>query len=248
MKQYIELLNDVLSNSVQKTDRTGTGTASVFGRMMRFDLAEGFPLITTKKVHFKSVVHELLWFLKGTDDTSYLNANGVSIWKAWETDLLNQEGESYPSIGPLYGVNWIHYKSPDGRDINQIDNVINEIRNRPDSRRLVVCAWNPATLPDSNLTPQENVKAGKGALAPCHAFFQFAVQDERLSCMLTQRSADLFLGVPFLSKNRFSSHTRNASHSTTFQALSPLIKLTNSTEALRTKYYPSSLYPLANAA
>ncbi len=197
MQQYMDLLKDVLANSVQKSDRTGTGTASVFGRMMRFDLSQGFPLLTTKKVHFKSVVHELLWFLKGVDDTTYLNEQGVSIWKAWETELVRDNGERYPSVGPLYGVNWIHYKGPDGQDINQIDKVINEIKSRPDSRRLVVSAWNPATLPDPNLTPQENVRAGKGCLAPCHAFFQFAVQEGKLSCMLTQRSADLFLGVPF---------------------------------------------------
>ena len=197
MKQYMELLKDVLSNSVYKSDRTGTGTSSVFGRMLRFDLGEGFPLLTTKKVHFKSVVHELLWFLKGTDDTTYLNEHGVSIWKAWETEIVGKDGKTYPSIGPLYGVNWIHFKGPDGREINQLDSVIHEIKTRPDSRRLVVSAWNPSTLPDPKLSPQDNVRAGNGALAPCHAFFQFAVQDGKLSCMLTQRSADLFLGVPF---------------------------------------------------
>lgn len=197
MKQYLELLNDVLSSSAEKSDRTGTGTLSVFGRMMRFDLSAGFPLLTTKKVHFKSVVHELLWFLMGTDDTSYLNENNVSIWREWQTEITKSNGETYTSIGPLYGVNWLHYKCSDGREINQIDNLIEEIKNRPDSRRLIVSAWNPETLPDPKISPQENVKNGKGALAPCHAFIQFSVQDGKLSCMLTQRSADLFLGVPF---------------------------------------------------
>ena len=197
MKQYLELVRDVLANSLEKDDRTGTGTYSVFGRMMRFDLSAGFPLLTTKKVHFKSVVHELLWFLRGTDDTSYLEEQGVSIWRAWQTELPNGSGGSYLSIGPLYGVNWLHFKDPNGGEINQIDAVINEIKQRPDSRRLVVSAWNPATLPDPALSPQENVRRGKGALAPCHAFFQFSVDRGRLSCMLTQRSADLFLGVPF---------------------------------------------------
>lgn len=197
MKQYLDLLKDVLANSVQKPDRTGTGTFSVFGRMMRFNLADGFPLLTTKKVHFKSIAHELLWFLQGTDDTAYLEAHGVTIWREWQTELIRENGEKYQSIGPLYGANWIHYKGPDGREINQIDNVISQIKSHPDSRRLVVSAWNPATLPDVSLSPQENVRAGNGCLAPCHAFFQFAVQDGKLSCMLTQRSADLFLGVPF---------------------------------------------------
>jgi thymidylate synthase len=197
MKQYLELMNDVLKNSVRKTDRTGTGTFSVFGRMMRFDLAKGFPLLTTKKVHFKSVVHELLWFLMGTDDTSYLEENKVSIWREWQTELIDPDGRRYPSIGPLYGKNWLYFKGSDGREFNQIDSVIEQIKTRPDSRRMVVSAWNPEHLPDPSLSPQENVRLGKGALAPCHAFFQFAVQDGKLSCMLTQRSADLFLGVPF---------------------------------------------------
>lgn len=197
MKPYLDLLRDVLENSVQKADRTGTGTFSVFGRMMRFNLAAGFPLLTTKKVHFKSIVHELLWFLQGTDDTAYLEANGVTIWRAWQTEMSRANGEKYQSIGPLYGVNWLHFRGPDGQEINQIDSVISQIRSHPDSRRLVVSAWNPVTLPDVSQSPQENVRAGNGCLAPCHAFFQFAVQEGKLSCMLTQRSADLFLGVPF---------------------------------------------------
>jgi thymidylate synthase len=198
MKQYLDLVRDVLEFGVDKSDRTGTGTLSVFGRMMRFDLQAGFPLLTTKRVHFKSVAHELLWFLKGTDDTTYLNDHGVTIWRGWETEIDRPDGGgTYPSIGPLYGVNWLHFKTHDGRIINQIDQLIDELKVRPDSRRLIVSAWNPGTLPDPTMSPHDNVRAGKGALAPCHAFFQFHVANGRLSCMLTQRSADLFLGVPF---------------------------------------------------
>jgi len=197
MKQYLDLVKDVLANGVEKSDRTGTGTKSVFGRMMRFDLAKGFPLLTTKKVPFKSVAHELLWFLKGTDDTEYLEQHGVGIWREWETTVTDATGHTHESIGPLYGVNWLHFPNPSGNAVNQIDAVIDEIRKRPDSRRLVVSAWNPGTLPDPSLNPHDNVRIGRGALAPCHAFFQFAVSDGKLSCMLTQRSGDLFLGVPF---------------------------------------------------
>jgi len=197
MKQYLDLVRDVLANGAERSDRTGTGTRSLFGRSMRFDLSEGFPLLTTKKVHFKSIAHELLWFLKGTDDTSYLDQNGVGIWREWEATVDGANGHRHKSIGPLYGVTWLHFPAADGTSINQIDYVIDEIRRRPDSRRLVVSAWNPATLPDPSLSPQENVRVGRGALAPCHAFFQFSVCDGRLSCMLTQRSGDLFLGVPF---------------------------------------------------
>lgn len=197
MKQYLDLVRDVLENGTKKTDRTGTGTISVFGRMMRFDLNKGYPLLTTKKVHFKSLAHELLWFLKGTDDTKYLNDNGVGIWKEWQTEIKNSDGNAYQSIGPLYGTNWVSFPGSNGEKINQIESVIEEIRKRPDSRRLVVSAWNPATLPDSGVSPQENVRNGRAALAPCHAFFQFVVNDGRLSCMLTQRSGDVFLGVPF---------------------------------------------------
>lgn len=197
MKEYLDLVRDVLENGVRKSDRTGTGTVSVFGRMLRVDLSEGFPLLTTKKVHFKSIAHELLWFLKGTDDTAYLAENGVGIWKEWETEVTDSAGNSHKSIGPLYGPNWVSFPGSNGETVNQIETVINEIKARPDSRRLVVSAWNPSTLPDSNLSPQENVRNGLGALAPCHAFFQFSVTDGKLSCMLTQRSGDLFLGVPF---------------------------------------------------
>jgi thymidylate synthase len=197
MKQYLELIQDVLASGRGKSDRTGTGTVSVFGRMMRFDLGQGFPLLTTKKVHFKSVAHELLWFLQGTDDTAYLEENGVTIWREWQTPVRAPDGSEKLSIGPLYGVNWLRFPGPDGREINQLDNVIEEIKARPDSRRLIVSAWNPATLPDARLSPHDNVRKGLAALAPCHAFFQFTVQDGKLSCMLTQRSADVFLGVPF---------------------------------------------------
>jgi len=197
LKQYLDLVADVLEHGEGKSDRTGTGTIAVFGRMLRFDLSAGFPLVTTKSVHFKSVAHELLWFLKGTDDTTYLEEHKVGIWRAWQTELQRADGTRYPSIGPLYGVNWLHYKTPDGHEVNQLDQLIAEIKARPDSRRLIISAWNPATLPDPSLSPHDNVRAGKGALAPCHAFFQFSVQNGKLSCMLTQRSADLFLGVPF---------------------------------------------------
>lgn len=197
MKQYLDLVRDVLANGVQKNDRTGTGTISVFGRMMRFDLSDGFPLLTTKKVHFKSIAHELLWFLKGTDDTAYLEENGVTIWREWQTPVKDANGRERMSIGPLYGTNWLRFPGPEGKEINQIASVIEEIRQRPDSRRLVVSAWNPATLPDPKLSPHDNVRRGLGALAPCHAFFQFAVAEGKLSCMLTQRSGDVFLGVPF---------------------------------------------------
>jgi len=197
MQPYLDLLNDVLLNGTEKTDRTGTGTFSVFGRMLRVDISERFPLLTTKKVHFKSIAHELLWFLKGTDDTAYLEQNKVTIWREWETPLLDISGKPYKSVGPMYGVNWTKFPSSDGSTVNQIDSLISEIKRRPDSRRLIVSAWNPATLPDAKKSPHDNVRDGRGALAPCHAFFQFAVNDGRLSCMLTQRSADLFLGVPF---------------------------------------------------
>jgi thymidylate synthase len=197
MKQYLDLVRDVLDNGTRKSDRTGTGTIAVFGRMMRFDLSDGFPLLTTKKVHFKSVAHELLWFLKGTDDTAYLEENGVGIWKEWQTEVIDSNGMTKKSIGPLYGTNWVSFPGPNGESVNQIENVVNEIKSRPDSRRLVVSAWNPVTLPDPKLSPQNNVRRGLAALAPCHAFFQFVVADGKLSCMLTQRSGDVFLGVPF---------------------------------------------------
>jgi len=176
MKQYLELLRHVLDHGVDKDDRTGTGTLSVFGWQMRFNLADGFPLVTTKKLHLKSIVHELLWFLRGETNVKYLKENGVSIWDEW----ADANGE----LGPVYGKQWRSWAAADGRSIDQISWVIDEIKRNPDSRRLVVSAWNVAELPQM-------------ALQPCHALFQFHVANRRLSCQLYQRSADIFLGVPF---------------------------------------------------
>ena len=173
---YEELLADVLANGTRKSDRTGTGTRSVFGRQLRYDLSQGFPLITTKRVHFKSIALELLWFLRGDSNVRWLQERGVTIWDEW----ADADGE----LGPVYGVQWRSWPTPDGGTIDQIQHVIDEIRRNPDSRRLIVSAWNPADIPDM-------------ALAPCHALFQFSVADGRLSCQLYQRSADMFLGVPF---------------------------------------------------
>jgi thymidylate synthase len=176
MQTYLQLLRHVLEHGARKSDRTGTGTLSVFGYQMRFDLAAGFPLLTTKKIHTKSVIHELLWFLQGSTNVRYLQENGVSIWDEWADDA----GE----LGPVYGSQWRSWPAPDGRSIDQIAELLEQIRRNPDSRRLVVSAWNPADLP-------------RMALAPCHALFQFYVANGRLSCQLYQRSADVFLGVPF---------------------------------------------------
>ena len=173
---YEDLLRDVLANGSHKSDRTGTGTRSVFGRQLRFDLADGFPLITTKRVHFKSIAYELLWFLRGESNVGWLRDNGVTIWDEW----ADERGE----LGPVYGVQWRSWPAPDGTHIDQIQQVIDTLRRDPDSRRIIVSAWNVADIPDM-------------ALAPCHAFFQFYVADGRLSCQLYQRSADMFLGVPF---------------------------------------------------
>ncbi len=189
MKQYLELMRHVKEQGSQKGDRTGTGTLSVFGYQMRFDLSKGFPLVTTKKCHLKSIIHELLWFLKGETNTKYLSDNGVKIWDAWADD----SGD----LGPVYGYQWRNWPAPDGKSIDQISEIIQLIKNNPNSRRIIVSAWNVADLPDESISPQENVKAGKMALAPCHAFFQFYVADGKLSCQLYQRSADIFLGVPF---------------------------------------------------
>ena len=189
MKQYLELLRRVRTEGAPKGDRTGTGTYSVFGHQMRFDLGEGFPLVTTKKIHLKSVIHELLWFLKGDTNTAYLRDNGVTIWDEW----ADKSGD----LGPIYGYQWRSWPAPDGSSIDQIQQIVEQIRTTPDSRRIIVSAWNPADLPDERISPQENVARGKMALAPCHAFFQFYVRDGRLSCQLYQRSADIFLGVPF---------------------------------------------------
>lgn len=189
MQQYLDLMRQVRNKGVQKGDRTGTGTLSVFGHQMRFDLSAGFPLVTTKKVHLKSIIYELLWFLKGDTNTTYLRENGVSIWDEWATE----DGD----LGPVYGYQWRSWPSPNGAAIDQVSEVIEQLRTRPDSRRLIVSAWNPAQLPDESISPQANVEQGRMALAPCHAFFQFYVAEGKLSCQLYQRSADIFLGVPF---------------------------------------------------
>ncbi|GAB2874451.1 thymidylate synthase [Microbulbifer echini] len=189
MKQYLDLMRHVRENGTVKSDRTGTGTLSVFGYQMRFDLAEGFPLITTKKCHLRSIVHELLWFLKGDTNIRYLQENKVRIWDEWAT----QDGD----LGPVYGHQWRSWPTPDGRRIDQIEQLLQQLKTRPDSRRLMVSAWNPADLPDEGVSPADNAREGRMALAPCHALFQFYVADGRLSCQLYQRSADIFLGVPF---------------------------------------------------
>ncbi|HIF18548.1 MAG TPA: thymidylate synthase [Cycloclasticus sp.] len=176
MKQYLELMQDILDNGTNKEDRTGTGTRSVFGRQMRFDLSKGFPLVTTKKLHLRSIIHELLWFLNGDTNTAYLNENGVKIWDEWADD----NGD----LGPVYGHQWRSWPTPSGGNIDQISEVLAQIKNTPDSRRLIVSAWNVGQVPDM-------------ALPPCHLLFQFYVADGRLSCQLYQRSADFFLGVPF---------------------------------------------------
>jgi thymidylate synthase len=176
MKQYLDLMRRVREHGVRKTDRTGTGTLSVFGHQMRFDLADGFPLVTTKKLHVRSIIHELIWFLSGDTNTRYLDENGVSIWDDW----ADESGE----LGPVYGKQWRSWATPDGRSIDQIAEVVETLKTNPDSRRIIVSAWNPADIPDM-------------ALAPCHCLFQFYVSEGRLSCQLYQRSADVFLGVPF---------------------------------------------------
>lgn len=186
MKQYIDLVNHVLEQGVQKGDRTGTGTKSVFGYQMRFDLSEGFPMVTTKKLHLKSIIHELLWFLKGETNIAYLKENGVRIWDDW----ADESGE----LGPIYGHQWRNWNS---EEIDQITEIIETLKINPNSRRMLVSAWNPSVLPDTSKSFAENVANGKVALPPCHAFFQFYVAEGKLSCQLYQRSADIFLGVPF---------------------------------------------------
>jgi len=189
MHQYLSLLRDVVDNGCDKADRTGVGTRSVFGRQVRFDLADGFPLVTTKRVHAKSVIAELLWFLSGSTNKNWLNEQGVTIWDEWAAP----DGE----LGPIYGAQWRSWPTPDGGTIDQLAQVVDLLRRDRDSRRLVVSAWNPAQLPAPGVSPADNAAAGRMALAPCHCLFQFYVQDGRLSCQLYQRSADLFLGVPF---------------------------------------------------
>src|SRR5690349_19292244 len=176
MRAYLDLMRHILEHGTRKSDRTGTGTLSIFGAQLRFDLNAGFPLLTTKKVHLKSIVHELLWFLKGETNVRYLKQNGVTIWDEW----ADENGE----LGPVYGYQWRHWRTPDGREIDQIKQVVQQISSRPDSRRHIVSAWNPADV-------------DRMALPPCHALFQFYVADGRLSCQMYQRSADVFLGVPF---------------------------------------------------
>ena len=186
MKQYHDLVQHILEHGNEKGDRTGTGTKSVFGYQMRFDLSEGFPMVTTKKLHLKSIIYELLWFLKGDTNIKYLTDNGVKIWNDW----ADENGD----LGPVYGHQWRNWNSD---EIDQIKDVIHSLKHNPDSRRMLVSAWNPSVLPDNSKSFSENVANGKAALPPCHAFFQFYVADGKLSCQLYQRSADTFLGVPF---------------------------------------------------
>jgi len=189
VKEYLNLLSHVVNDGAFKSDRTGTGTYSVFGYQMRFDLQRGFPLVTTKKCHLRSIIYELLWFLKGDTNIGFLQENKVRIWDEWATES--------GALGPVYGEQWRSWKTPDGAVIDQITQVVQEIKRNPDSRRLVVSAWNPSVLPDATISPQANVKKGLQALPPCHCLFQFYVLNGRLSCQLYQRSADVFLGVPF---------------------------------------------------
>lgn len=189
MKLYLELLDKVFNEGNHKGDRTGSGTLSIFGYQMRFDLSAGFPLVTTKKIHLKSIIHELLWFLKGETNLTYLHAQNVRIWNEW----ADERGE----LGPVYGYQWRSWPTPDGRHIDQIQQVIEQLKKTPNSRRIIVSSWNVADLPDESMSPQQNVAQGKMALAPCHAFFQFYVADGKLSCQLYQRSCDTFLGLPF---------------------------------------------------
>jgi len=186
MRQYLDLLSHVLEKGNRKTDRTGTGTISVFGPQLRFDLSEGFPMLTTKKLHLKSIIHELLWFLAGDTNIKYLNDNGVRIWNSW----ADENGD----LGPVYGAQWRNWN---GEGIDQITEVVHQIKTNPDNRRMIVAAWNPSVLPLSGKSFSENVALGKAALPPCHAWFQFYVSEGKLSCQLYQRSADIFLGVPF---------------------------------------------------
>ena len=189
MQQYLALLEKILNEGTVKGDRTGSGTLSIFGHQMRFPLAEGFPLVTTKKIHLKSIIHELLWFLKGETNLSYLHQQQVNIWNEW----ADERGE----LGPVYGYQWRSWPAYDGRHIDQIQHVAEQLKKTPNSRRIIVSAWNVADLPDESISPQQNVALGKMALAPCHAFFQFYVAEGRLSCQIYQRSCDSFLGLPF---------------------------------------------------
>ncbi|WP_027158687.1 thymidylate synthase [Methylobacter luteus] len=189
MQQYLDLLDKIFKEGNLKGDRTGSGTLSIFGHQMRFALDQGFPLVTTKKVHLKSIIHELLWFLKGDTNLAYLHQHQVSIWDEW----ADEQGD----LGPVYGRQWRSWPAPDDRHIDQILQVIEQLKSTPNSRRIIVSAWNVADLPDEGVSPQQNVAQGKMALAPCHAFFQFYVAGGKLSCQLYQRSCDTFLGGPF---------------------------------------------------
>ena len=186
MKQYQDLLKYIKENGVEKKDRTGTGTISVFGYQMKFDLKKGFPLVTTKKLHLRSIIYELIWFINGGTNINYLNDNGVSIWDEW----ADEKGD----LGPIYGAQWRNWNN-DG--VDQLKDVISSLKENPSSRRMIVTAWNPNIIPNTKKNFSENVKEGKAALPPCHAFFQFYVADNKLSCQMYQRSADVFLGVPF---------------------------------------------------
>ena len=186
MKQYLDLLKHIKNNGVEKKDRTGTGTISVFGYQMRFNLQDGFPLVTTKKLHLRSIIHELIWFINGDTNIKYLKDNGVTIWDEW----ADKNGD----LGPIYGYQWRNWNS-DG--VDQLNDVIKSLKTNSSSRRMIVTAWNPNIIPDSSKSFEENVRNGKAALPPCHAFFQFYVSENKLSCQMYQRSADVFLGVPF---------------------------------------------------
>jgi thymidylate synthase len=189
MQQYLDLLKDIKENGTIKGDRTGTGTASVFGRQMRHDLTKGFPLLTTKKLHFKSIANELIWFLSGDTNTKWLNENGVKIWNEWATE----DG----SLGPVYGKQWTQWPTKDGGSINQIEYVVNQLKNNPNSRRILFHGWNVEYLPDEGVSPQENAENGKMALPPCHLLYQFYVANGKLSAQLYIRSSDSFLGLPY---------------------------------------------------
>lgn len=189
MKQYLDLMKDIIDTGSDRGDRTGVGTRSVFGRQLRFDLQEGFPLLTTKKLYIRAIIHELLWFLNGETNIRYLQNNKVGIWNEWASEAGD--------LGPVYGAQWRSWARPDGTTVDQITHLIEQIKTNPMSRRHIISAWNPSDLPDESVSPQENVEQRKMALAPCHCLFQFYVADGKLSCQLYQRSADYFLGVPF---------------------------------------------------
>ena len=188
-QQYLALLSEILEHGIDKGDRTGTGTRAVFGRMVRHDLKSGFPLLTTKRLYIRAIVHELLWFLKGGTNIDYLHKNKVTIWDEWATETGD--------LGPIYGVQWRSWEGSDGKIYDQVSSVIESIKSNPNSRRHIISAWNVALLPDEKISPQDNVRAGRMALAPCHVMYQFQVADGRLSCMMTQRSGDIFLGIPY---------------------------------------------------